>query len=401
MKKIILLILALATLLALVSCGDEDIPDGMQLVDGSDEMGYYFYAPEGWLISNVNGIPTAYVSRVNNTSVSFKEYMVSEFAGTGSICADGTDCKGNGLSNEAHYFLYHYFDATYSSLELDSFVSDGGATVMFGKEGERADRAVKYEFSYRYTNVGYAENETKTIGFVQYFIVHDGHYYLLTYTAGKEASATSQTSSFDNYREDLTMIVDNFRFIDGATGMASGGVDDSGAERDGDGYRLVSDKSKSGFDFYAPDSFKTDFSSGIVSVSHADGSNVNMSIATATGNNVSTVLYIERRLAELREIKGVTDVALITDLTVPGYEKGVPSRLGNVPETDTQTTTSYAFEFEYTYKYNGEDYHVRQIICVSGNVFNAKGYVFTYTTKEANYAVHMDEVNSIISKVVF
>ena len=401
MKKIILLILALATLLALVSCSDEDIPDGMQLVEGSDEIGYYFYAPEGWLISNVNGIPTAYVSRVNNTSISFKEYKVSEFAGTGSICADDTDCKGKGLSNEVHYFLYHYFDATYAPLQLDSFISDGGATVMLGKEGERADKAVKYEFSYRYTNVGYSGNETKTIGFIQYFIAHDGHYYLLTYTAGKEPTATSQTSNFDNYREDLSTVVDNFRFIDGATGSSANGVDDSGAERDGDGFRLVSDKSKSGFDFYAPDSFKTDFSSGIISVSHADGSNVNMSIATATGNNVSTVLYIERRLAELREIKGVTDVNLLTDLTVQGHEKGVPSRLGNVPETNTQTTTSYAFEFEYTYKYNGEDYHVRQIICVTGNVFNAKGYVFTYTAKEANYASHMNDVNSIISKVVF
>ena len=401
MKKIIFLILAFATMFTLVSCSDEDIPDGMQLVDGSDEQGYYFYAPDGWIVQNINGIPAAYVSRINNTSVSFREYSLDEFINTGSIC-NSIECKGQSLSNADHYFLYHYFSATYAPLSLEGFTSDGGATVMFGAEGKRADRAVKYEFSYVYTNVAFDEgdDETKTVGFIQYFITHDGHYYLLTYTAIKDASATSDTSNFDNYREDLDMIVENFRFIDGATVPNSSNVDDSDAVRDGDGYRLVSDKSKAGFDFYAPDSFKTDFTSGIVSVSHEDGSNINLSIATATGNDVSTAKYIERRQRELEEI-GATNFTLLTDLTAEGFKNGKPSKLGNVPEGDVQTDRGYAFEFEYTYNYGGETYHVRQIICAKGNIFSADGYVFTYTAKESNYLTHMDEVNTIISKVEF
>ena len=77
MKRIISILSVIAALLAslsiLSSCGksNNDIPEGMQLVRGGEDVGYYFYGPEGWTIANQGDISTTYVSSVNYTSLSF------------------------------------------------------------------------------------------------------------------------------------------------------------------------------------------------------------------------------------------------------------------------------------------------------------------------------------------
>ena len=83
MKKLIALILSLTTiflsLISLTSCGDDkdETPEGMQLVYGGKNAGYYFYAPEEWTVSNIGAIKSAYVSRLDTTSVSFCEVTES------------------------------------------------------------------------------------------------------------------------------------------------------------------------------------------------------------------------------------------------------------------------------------------------------------------------------------
>ena len=54
MKKIIALITLLASVFSLVACADTTgLPEGMQLVRGGEEYGYYFYSPEEWTVANV------------------------------------------------------------------------------------------------------------------------------------------------------------------------------------------------------------------------------------------------------------------------------------------------------------------------------------------------------------
>ena len=104
MKKLGALTLALAiiicSLLSLTACSNKsDVPDGMQLVYGSNSSGYRFYAPEEWTVSNLNNIKSAYVSRLDITSVSFAE----------------VDPLPDGVGiNKADYFFTDYFNNSLS-----------------------------------------------------------------------------------------------------------------------------------------------------------------------------------------------------------------------------------------------------------------------------------------------
>ena len=79
MKKLLILMLSIIASLSLFACSDDDIPDGMQLVAGGEDKGYYFYAPEEWTISNLGKIDAAYASALDNTSMTFTEIDSSLF----------------------------------------------------------------------------------------------------------------------------------------------------------------------------------------------------------------------------------------------------------------------------------------------------------------------------------
>ena len=366
MKKIICAALAVLMLFTLVGCSnDGDIPDGMQLVSGSDALGYYFYAPEEWQAANLDGVAAAYISAINTTSVTFTE-----------IDSDAFEIADETMSAE-DYFLYHYFDDTKGEFPADTtFGQKNGEERLFGASGYRADKAIVYTYTYKYNEVEF--------GFMQYFAVHNGDCYILTYSAIYEVMEGYEQSRYDEYLEKVTSIIENFRFVD-KSGEAS-----EGESYPLDEYRLVSDSALSGFDFYAPGSFMLDYTSAIVSVTAADGSNVNLTESMGTG--VSPNAYFEDRLKELG--------AIATDINV--IKKNEPAKLGNVPDVlGNNTTTNFAFAYEYTYVFGGETYHVYQILAAEGWLLNADGYVFTYTAKESNYAKHLDEVNNMIEKVVF
>ena len=366
MKRIICAALAVLMLFSFVGCDKEsDIPDGMQLVSGSDALGYYFYAPEEWQSANLEGVAAAYISAINTTSVTFTEIDTESF-----VIEDAT------MSAE-DYFLYHYFDDTKGEFPDDTrYNVNNGEERLFGASGYRADKAVMYAYTYEYSEVQY--------GFMQYFAVHNGSCYILTYSAIAEVIQGYEQSRYDEYLEKLTAIIENFRFVE-----KKGSVD-APESYPADEYRLVSDAKICGFEFYAPGTFMLDYSSGIVSVTAADGSNVNLSESMGTG--VTPKAYFDDRLAELG--------AIATDINV--IKRDEAAKLGNVPEILGQNTlTNFAFAYEYTYVFGGETYHVYQILAAEGWLLDADGYVFTYTAKEENYAKHLGEVNTMIEKVVF
>ncbi len=365
MKKIICAALAVLMLFTFVGCEDKsDIPDGMKLISGSDALGYYFYAPEEWQTANLEGVAATYISAVNTTSVTFTEIDKASF-----------DIKDETMSAE-DYFLYHYFNDTKAEFPADTTYYASGEERLFGASDYRADKAVMYSYTYKYQEVLY--------GFMQYFAVHNGDYYILTYSAIYEVIDGYEKSRYDEYLDMLTEIVENFRFVD------KSGETVKPESYPANEYRLVSDAKICGFEFYAPGSFMLDYSSGIVSVTAADGSNVN--ISEVMGAGISPDAYIADRQKELE--------AIVTDFTV--IKSGEEAKLGNVPDVLGQNTRyNFAFAYEYTYVFGGETYHVYQILAVEGWFLNADGYVFTYTAKEENYAKHLGEVNTMIEKVVF
>lgn len=362
MKKITALLLLIVSSILLVSCSEDDLPEGMQLIRGGEEYGYYFYAPEEWTSANLGEISAAYASNIDNTSVTFAEVDKSTFPLTDGVSAED-------------YFFNSYFNASLSEFPVESkpnVTVNGEEPCLFGSADAGADRAKKYVYDYTYAD--------HPFGFMQIFVSHDDSYYIFTYSAQKtKRTEGDETTRYDFYIENgkLQSIIDNFKFVK----KSSASAEKTEPIKDSDGYILSTDKDLAGFELYLPESFKVDFTSGIVSASHDDGSNVTLTKATRAG--VAADTYWKERQEELSSI--ATNIEIIKEA-----EQG---KLGNNSE--------WAFIYEYTFDYNGAKYHVYQILAVDGFLFFGEGYTFTYTAKEENYQKHFGEIEKIINKVTF
>lgn len=353
MKKVLAsLLFLISALIALTSCaGGGDTPAGMQLVFGGESEGYYFYAPEEWTVSNVGEAKAAYISTVNTTTVAFSEIKLAEGRG-------------------ADYFFGSYFSDNLSDFTIKPNVTVNGEAANFGNPEAAATKAKKYVFDYKYDGVLFR--------FMQILVQYKDSFYIFQYSAIAEAPE-GVTSNYDKYLEKAQSVIDNFKFT--AKVPTEGGEDAPEKVFDSDGFLLISDAGKSGFDFFAAKGFSADISDAMVSASHADGSNVNLTKATGTG--VSAETYWERRKEELSVF--VTDFVEI--------KVAEPTKLGN--------NSGWAFLYEYSFRYNGEAYKVTQILAVHGPQLFAEGYIFTYTAKAENYDAHTADVQKMIDKVVF
>ena len=356
MKKLFCVLLVIISIIGLTSCGGDGAPEGMQLVAGGEDLGYYFYAPEEWTVSNLGSVKAAFVSNLDTTSVSFTELNKEDFE------------KPDVNMSDDVYFFDHFFNDTKSEFPSDTEYLLCGEAMTFGNGDEKADKAVKYTYSYTY--------DGHKFGFMQILLSHESSYYIFTYTAMLEEKADGQTR-YDYYLEKLQGIIESFRFINKTS-------TDEGApeyERDGDGYILASEKKLAGFELYLPDAYKVDYSSAIVSATREDGTNISLTKATKTG--LTAEQYWTNRKEELSSIVG--------EITV--ISENASTKLGN--------NSQWAFAYEYTYEFDGETYHVYQINAVDGPLLFAKGYCFTFTAKEENFTKYADELQKIIEKVKF
>ncbi len=371
MKKIcefiLLLAMATASLIMFSSCSDgSDIPEGMQLVFGSEADGYYFYAPEEWTVSNIGEIKSAYASRVDSTSVSFAEVFPE------------ADVTG---ADKEEYFFNSYFNDSLEEFpdSMKPTVTLNGEATVFGKESEAADKAVKYTYNYEYSD--------NTFGFMQILIKEKNRYFVFTFCALLEQRTDGKTY-YDYYLEKLQKVIEEFRFVE-----TTEEKEKTEYKKDSDGFILISDKKLAGFELYVPETFIPDYSSAIVSATHSDGSNINITEATGTGEQPSE--YIMRRFAEIEKVTGSKVICDKANYSENGETTDVTHELvqfGNAK-------AGYAYEYKYTY--NGSTYHIYQVLAIDGFGIFYDGYVFTYTAKDANYPLHTDEIKSIIQKVAF
>ena len=332
-------------------CGGDGAPEGMQLVSGSPEDGYYFYAPEEWTVANTGEVSSVYVSRIDTTSITFIKIDPTTFV------------KPDPQKSDEAYFFEDYFNDSKAEFPEDTEFLTSRQSILFGSGENKAKKAESYTFSYTYSE--------HKFGFMQIFAAHGGSYYIMTYASPLEEKSDGVTN-YEYYQEKLQTVIDNFMFFDKAESTKK----PESPTPDADGDILVTESKLSGFDLYLPTSFEVDYSSAIISATHADGSNITMTKTTSSGMPVND--YFELRKKELSKL--VTDFTLINTVT--------DAKLGN---------SKNAVAYEYTYKYNGKAFHVYQIVAVSGRV----GYVFTYTATEENYALHTSDIERIIKKVEF
>ncbi len=353
MKKILALILLIASLLTCISCGGgDDTPAGMQLAHGSDDSGYYFYVPEEWTISNLGKISAAYASTVDSSSVSYTERQMPE----GTV---------------EEFFEESLLEFQNSKITPKVIVKNEKYT--FGN----AESAYKYVY-----DVEYSGHKFRVM---QVFSKFEGRFGIFTFTALNENLSSGEVTQFDYYKEKITSVTENFKFV-----KKSGLTSEDVYEKDSDGYLLVSDKDIAGFSLYVPGGFTPDYASGIVSATANDGANITISKATATGVFVDK--YWENREKELSAfVKNLTPIK-----GADGKELiNVPATIGNI---------THAFSYEYTYEFNGETYHVYQVLGITTmffDLFAKDGFVFTYTAKEGAYEAHLDEIKKVLSKVEF
>ena len=347
MKKITAAVLTIITLLlALCGCSQgSDAPDGMQLVRGSDAIGYYFYSPIGWIVASQGNVASSYVSTIDSTSVTLVEAKMPE----------GT--------------VKEYFEAAKADFTFDIEIKNEGGEPIVAKLGN-AEEALQYTYDYEYSGFKFRT--------IQIFAKFEGRFYIFTFTA-QLTERTEGESYYDfHFAKSFQSIVENVKFV------TKSGTEPAPEYTEVDGYLLVSDKKLCGFDMYVPKDYKVDFSDGIVSVTRADGSNINVSKATSGGVGIES--YWKNREKELEAIVG--EVTRIGDDGNEETPFGKSTTLGNLA-----TAASY----EYTYELGGVKYHVYQVFAV--DTFD--GYAFTFTAPEAVYAERIGEALDVAARLEF
>ena len=348
MKRILATLLALAliisSLLALTSCSKSDgAPDGMALVKGGEDVGYYFYGPEEWVVSNLGSIACTYASKIDTTSMTFTK------------------------SEKPAVSVKEYFESEKAKFPFEINVTVDGESCTFGN----ADTlATKYVYTYTYKDISYT--------CMQIFVTNADSFYIFTYTANNVAYSDEQTY-YQFYLEKATAVIDAFKF----TTANPTAQPEPEYVRDADGYILVSDETLAGFKMYVPDSYKVDYSTALISVTNRDGANISMSQLTYTG--VTFLEYWQTRMDNINAFAN-------------GTCQGVrPLDKDNI-ETVVIAGTNNAKAYEYTYTYEGVTYHVYQVIIIENGV---NGYVFTYTADETVYDKHLEDAKKVLYKVEY
>ncbi len=351
------LLICMITVL-LCSCGKDDtIPDGMQACRDSDVLGLTMYAPEGWTVCNVGDISAAYVSSINQTSVSLVE----------SDMGDAADFTA--------YFQEHKNEFPYE-IELTS----AGAEVTLGN----ADSASSFVYTFTY-----GERSFKAL---QVLALYGERFYIFTYTSYDEAYSDESTyyeTYYDRAKEVMSTLV--FRQI------ASDVPEEVSPQEDAQGYKLVADRKVNGFYFYMAPTWVCDENAGIVRIGTNDGSSVIMTEATGSGMSVRT--YFLHRLTELSAF--VEDIQVYVDGEALPFPEDEQTQISEAYK-DMIIASSFgdakqAAECMYSFTYQGQEYRVLQYLTTAGN----HGFVFTYTAPANVFDTHLDEVKAMAQKVRF
>lgn len=375
MKKLltcfVVAVMLIGCIIPLTACKKDDgIPEGMQLVRGSDELGYYFFAPEEWTVSNTGNIACVYTADINTASVTFVEASIPT--------QTDTDIDGEvGFGTE----IDEYFAEEMAKFPFPTVIKEDFTETNFGN----AEKAYKYVYSYEYgakeDDPATEENEKKSgisMTCMQIFIKHGGRFFIFTYT-GPNNSYNKDTTYYQYYinEEKIDMIKDNFKFVDAVPG--SGGAPEY--TRDADGYILVTDKRFTKVKLYIPDSFEVAVSGATVTAIRADGTSVNISPISGGADNPADYFKLRR-----------SDLEYICDgFTVKTDAEG--KELIDVPVT--VEGARWAFSYEYSYTLAGTTYTVYQVYTSTWS----DAYALTYTVKGDIDEGRMAEALTILGKL--
>ena len=379
MKKTISLILLIAVLASalcvLGSCsgGEDDVPKGMQLVKGGEDVGYYFFGPEEWVIANQGEIAVTYVSSVDYSSVSFTESDVNY-----NLIGTGDNPYLNGVQNAFSAAEDGYRKEPFSDYELK--INCESAT--FGN----ADKAFKYVFNYTYLDKPYT--------CMQIFVGFNGASYIFTFNASAKEYSEEDGSYYQFYlNEKVQPIIDNFKFVEKSNTDKEPIV----YPTDDEGNLLVSEKSKCGFKLWVDPEYKVDFASGMVSVTNDNGANITVS------KLINSSISIKENFLERCELLSYVSDRRVNQET--GVEEADFDVILGVQKKDDGTEYMQLVDVscarsaalvEYRYTIGAQSYRVYQVYLVKG-YFDVKAFVFTFTCPEEIFEEEIVKAKNILA----
>ena len=305
--------------------------------------------PDGMQLASADGVPfKLYVPKnwtLNNGSGISGAYLSSR-AGI-SVTADVFECGGEELGEFVNASIEDYKN-TYDRFELISEVSD---TTLDG----RAAKKVKFSLVYDDTNYK----------FMRVFAKYSDKFIVFSYKANKDY--------FDTYISEAEAMLEVFKFCE-PTNVNTADKTDKDTPQ---GMKIASGDDVE-YRLYVPTSWVVDpdESVAIAYVSQNDRSNVSLT-SYSPSESMSIDGYFERCETEYKKI----------------YESY--QREEDVPEI--QMAGKIAKDFRFSFTYNGEQYKSRQVICIYRGMF----YIMTYTAKAENYDLHTEDVEKIISEIIF
>lgn len=344
MKRIIASLLLLALLLSLVACGGTPsstaLPEGMRLV--TEEDGYTFYAPEDWTVDTSTGVPTAYVSAIDPSSI--------------TLVRVATDLS------PIDYFTASLdsLAATLSDFALDEEASDDNTTL--GGKG-----AIVRVYRGKVLDTPYA--------FKQYLCKVDGYLYLFTYTAMDTVPSGSKTY-FERYEEKADAAAAALAF----TGTKGETVSkDEPPVTNADGLVLISDPAISRYSLYVPATWQADLKNGTTS-------------ATREGAMLSVTYEIpkEENIEAYWEAKNTAYASLYPGYTPLRDEWTAP--VENREEVTCWLGDRQAVRRAFTYTQAGVTYKTTRYLTVDGIYVYTLSYtaVFTGDGSDAYTAYYPD-----------
>ena len=379
MKKTVSLILALiaviTALLGLTACQDKsDIPEGMQLVRGGDELGYYFYGPDGWVISNDGDIDCTYVTTSISVSMTFVKSVMPE-GYTKPVIDESTG------EIPIPEWIKNYADK-----QLAAFPSQMLATKSEVKATDFGNASEAYRVIFDYTYLGESYKS------LQAFVVYQENFYIFTYAALAKETAWIGVP-YDNYLDEAELVMKNFKFVG-----APKAPEATPTEPEED-WRLVSDKSLCYFNLYLPKEYSVDKATSIIAASDNDGRSVSAAeIRWNFGGGFHTYWALIK--ADLEAVG--TDVDFTTYSEIG---EDLPERIADSGLTDAIITDNDLFKKDgvtvgsttYTYKLGGVSYKATTVLVITA----FKAFNFTYVAEDGKYEGGLDTVKEIFAKMEF
>lgn len=188
MKKILCLLLALASVFAFASCSQDDgTPDGYKLASNDEACKYSLYVPENWVASDgesKTNFTQATVSNADSCNISFSP--VNDLA------------MGDGLDE-----FWAKEEAKYKILFPDFTLLSAKEVVAFG-----GANGYRYIFTASFGGTEYK--------FMQIFVpkseIFTAELYAFTYTARTEMAAGKDVSHYDEHLETVNQIISYFKW---------------------------------------------------------------------------------------------------------------------------------------------------------------------------------------------